>query len=301
MYGLSAALSSFAHTFNQNRTLSQMLNERTLIFITEAFPYGRGEAFIENEFPFLLDAFDEIIIVPTTKETNLPMREHGKAKIVPLSAVTSNRNIFSLIYAFFFYVFSAEFYQLIAFSFSSPGSIKSLFYWIPRFVSYKARAHQLTKVLSGQLTQEGEIVIYSYWLYYHAFLAVNLFAGDSRVSRRISRAHSFDIWETSSQWNILHSYLLNHLDAVYPCSCKGEEFLKKQFPLFEEKIGVAFLGTKAIDIEKHKQIKEGTFRLVSCSRIDWVKRIERIIYALAQVASNGGIFELNGLISGTGT
>ncbi|HRS18990.1 MAG TPA: hypothetical protein P5243_05770, partial [Bacteroidales bacterium] len=36
---------------------------RVLFFCTSSFPYGTGETFIENEIPFLSQAFDLIVIV----------------------------------------------------------------------------------------------------------------------------------------------------------------------------------------------------------------------------------------------
>ena len=44
--------------------LTTKLNKerKKLILLTSEFPYGKGETFLENEFPFLLNGFEEIII-----------------------------------------------------------------------------------------------------------------------------------------------------------------------------------------------------------------------------------------------
>ena len=51
------------------------MQRKILFFFTATFPYGKGEAFIESEMPFLAAHFDKIIIVSNThtgEKRNIP-------------------------------------------------------------------------------------------------------------------------------------------------------------------------------------------------------------------------------------
>lgn len=56
---------------------------KTLLFLTDRFPFGKGEAFIENEIPYLTKAFDKVIVIPTGLTVNAEyMREMPENFIV---------------------------------------------------------------------------------------------------------------------------------------------------------------------------------------------------------------------------
>src|SRR5260221_5533013 len=45
---------------------------KNLILITNHFPYGTGEAFLENEIPYLIRSFDKVVIL--TRNVNASTR-----------------------------------------------------------------------------------------------------------------------------------------------------------------------------------------------------------------------------------
>ena len=57
---------------NNLQNTANNLKSKNLIFLTAEFPYGTGETFIENEFPFLVKSFDKIIIISNAPPTTNP-------------------------------------------------------------------------------------------------------------------------------------------------------------------------------------------------------------------------------------
>ena len=49
-----------------------MRDTRTLVLFTTAFPFGKGEQFLETELPYLVSRFRQVLVVPT--QVKGPMR-----------------------------------------------------------------------------------------------------------------------------------------------------------------------------------------------------------------------------------
>ena len=57
--------------------------KETLFLITDHFPYGTGEPFLEDELPFLSEAFDEVILLARNKGKGMrPVP--ANVRVVPL-------------------------------------------------------------------------------------------------------------------------------------------------------------------------------------------------------------------------
>ncbi|HPJ69749.1 MAG TPA: hypothetical protein PLF44_02610, partial [Candidatus Mcinerneyibacteriales bacterium] len=70
--------------------------KETLILITDHFPYGTGEPFLEEELPFLSEAFDEVILLARNKaKTARPLPSNTFA--VPLRKRLSLGSSFSFL------------------------------------------------------------------------------------------------------------------------------------------------------------------------------------------------------------
>ena len=133
------------------------------------------------------------------------------------------------------------------------------------------------------------IVIYSYWFFANATVAVRLkeyikkemnYSGQITV---ISRAHRYDIYENANKINYLpfRKYLLNKVDYVFPCSDNGTMYLKTKYQDIESVIETAYLGTRDYGLSPEHSNAE--FHIVSCSRVVKVKGLERLIDDLALV------------------
>ena len=65
---------------------------KTLLFLTDRFPFGKGEAFIENEIEYIADAFDKVYILPVGLTVNVKEQRSlpVNVKVLPLRGCFSS-------------------------------------------------------------------------------------------------------------------------------------------------------------------------------------------------------------------
>ena len=142
------------------------------------------------------------------------------------------------------------------------------------------------------LSDYGRIVIYSYWFFVMArigvFLKEKLMTEHPEASVILcSRAHGYDVYDYVNSLNYLplRSLLLSKTDMVFPCSENGSNYIRAKFPEYSGKIRTSYLGSA--DNGVSAKSSDGVFRIVSCSRIEKIKRVEMIVEALALLEGNG--------------
>ena len=99
----------------------------------------------------------------------------------------------------------------------------------------------------------------------------------------ISRAHRYDLYEEfrKNKYIPCRELLIKNLDAVYPCSEDGTCYLQSRFPKYKNKIKTRFLGTLGCGQKKYN--KEDELRIVSCSNVVPVKRLDLIVETLQHI------------------
>jgi len=134
------------------------------------------------------------------------------------------------------------------------------------------------------LKDAGSVTIYSYWFYDEAAAGALLKGCLEKHGKRVrlvSRAHGFDIHAERAKYGYLpmRSFLFKNCDRVFPCSFDGGAVLKKEFPAYADKVRVSRLGTEDHGVKYGSRKK---FRIVSCSYIVPVKRLNLIAEALGK-------------------
>lgn len=127
-----------------------------------------------------------------------------------------------------------------------------------------------------------KIIFYSYWMYLNACVA-SRFKQRYRLSKFITRAHGYDLYEERSEICFLpgRKIIFDSVDAIYPVSKQGEHYLGRKYPCLEKsKVISMYLGTFDHGIN-NIPIKKKC--IVSCSHIVPVKRIDLLITALSSI------------------
>jgi glycosyltransferase involved in cell wall biosynthesis len=261
---------------------------KNLILITNHFPYGTGESFLESEIPHLVRSFDKVVILTrNVKTSSQPVTElnFSHERIDPESNFVEIARTIGLGVVHF----------------------KTVAYFLRREIRYlKSRAggdskkkrailfHDLFKALAlsfsinhsikkNKLT--GTVIIYSYWLTSSAL--ATLFVKPKNITiKRIARAHRADLYESTQPGGYLsfREVLAQGLDGIFTVSGHGLEYLKNSVaPEWHSKLHLSRLGTRKP--ESLPGPKPGTLTLVSCSTLKPFKRVHLIIEALAQVDS----------------
>ncbi len=250
---------------------------KTLYFFTDQFPYGKNEAFIENEFPFLKQNFSKIIII-LTKNSNEKSRiqEDEKIKIVQLNTKKTFYTYIQPLLLSFFYlevikiIFNSSFKEIvtkikIAFR-SAQNGLKNY--------------NQLKKIVDKQ----DDNYFYSYWFNDNAITVASL-KKQFPTSKSIVRGHGWDVYFERNTANYLpfRKYVLGTIDLCTIISQNGCDYLnEKTKNKYNRKIKASRLGTLNNRTLSQKNKGEKRFSIVTCSNIIPLKRLELLVKSLSK-------------------
>ena len=250
--------------------------KRSLVVLTNSFPYGDGEKFLDTEKMYFKDRFDEIYYLPCCclQEFYLHKQENTLLPDKPI-----------LKYLEFFRVpFKREFYKEIKFLFKMGKlelkTIKSLAAYIITGYNFRCVNNKLKKLEISR----NDLVFYSYWMTIPAYTAT-LFKREYKNCKCITRCHGIDLYEFRHRKNYLplRRHVFQNLDEIYCISCDGIRYLEEKYPEFREKFKLSRLGTINTNDFNNKRGNRDTFKIVSCSSVIEIKRIDRIIDALSEI------------------
>ena len=259
------------------------VDSRTLIFLTDSFPYGTAETFIENEFPFLVKSFDRIFII-TNNLTDAKTRTiPDNVEVIRIPYKPSFRYKVRSLFGFFNPVIQQEIeYIKKEFLLQANKEILSVL-----LASY-AKALEVNDLLNG-IIQKHEIdvnglYLYSYWMN-DITSGVALFRSKNPEVRAICRVHRWDVYfETQTPPYLpLRNFMIEKLDRVYCISMDACGYLQKLTNArMNDHLIISRLGTFNTD-KIVAQPNEGMLRIVSCSNLIPLKRVSLIIEALALI------------------
>lgn len=251
------------------------MSNKTLFFFTSSFPYGKEEAFIEAEFPFLSKSFDRIHIIsnsPALSEAR-QINENIVVHHLPYNT-TRNEKISGII--------SIDWLEILSETKRFSSSVNP-FKIIQSCFSAYSKALSTSKYISVLIEREkidiSNAVFYSYWLNNMA-LGLCLFKNKHPKAKIVSRAHGWDVYfeRHVPPYLPFRKFLFDSLDTCYAISQNGQDYLRK-FTLVKDKIQISRLGT--IKREQAALKSCGKFHIVSCSSIIPLKRVHLIIEALS--------------------
>ncbi|HWV43459.1 glycosyltransferase [Pseudorhodoplanes sp.] len=254
----------------------------TLVLITDTFPFDGAleHTFIEPSLPYLVQAFDRMIVAPERlvgRQRPLPagvMLDQTLAKALErgrfghlVRGATSwdmDREVFGNPWLLFRWLTLAR-----AALFISRAKITGK--WAERFIAQ----HGL---------QPGSVVFCTFWLFHAAH-------GLSSLKRRlpelhmVSQAHGADLYEArhSPPYIPCRDRTIALLDAIYPDSAEGVAYLKAHPASRHTTVEVARLGTPDPEV-RCAPSRDGILRVVSCSSLMPVKRVDMIVAGIAALA-----------------
>ena len=256
---------------------------KTLILITNHFPFGSPESFIGGEYPFLESSFGKVFIL----SRNVAAKESRKGNF-NCYRVNPTSSLSEIIFAI------PLFLKCLSTAVSLIGSEISFLNKSNRLNINNLRVlfHDISKAIitSSHISKiielnniSGDVVLYSYWLTSSA-LSTFFVDSDRCAIKRISRAHGGDIYEErhSGRYLSFRNALANKLDAIFCISLNGIEYLKTRIEIRNHhKLKLARLGTPDNDIAYHNRSQKKI--IVSCSFLVPVKRIDFLIDSLAMI------------------
>lgn len=253
------------------------------ILLTSHYPYGVGETFLENEIAFLALKFDQVIIFASSAGRDEKMTRQIPENVISYALGEINNKLRYVIYGLRGLLVMPEDERLE--TMGLPIKYKLGCYYMAG--RENLTASKISTILDKSIdwNKVKQCVFYSYWLTDSALVAGRLKAKyGERVKghfKAVSRAHRYDIYESRNLLGFFpfRNLQLEMLDMVAPCSDDGTRHLVNRYPVFSSKIMTQRLGTRDMGI-CHASRDDSTVRIVSCSNIIPLKRVEMIAEAV---------------------
>ena len=254
--------------------------KKKLFIFTNSYPYSKAteDTFLDPEIDILKKYFD-VHIVPLSKggtlkkldndvtvhdefAQNEERKRHSIKEFLEILMVLLNKD---------FYLELLRYPSILL----SIHKLKSLGWHLKK-------ATALSRWLKRNYSLLRDSIIYTYWFDYAATAACKMKSKIGNVSV-ITRAHRYDLYlEARNGYIPMRRQALKGLDKVFLISNDGLEYMKKNYPEFIQKFSVSPLGIKGRGILSNPS-KDGKFRIVSCSFISSVKRVDLIVKTLYEL------------------
>lgn len=256
---------------------------KDLILLTDSYPYGSGELFLDTEVEVLSRSFKTIYVCSTAKERLVHRPTPSNIVIIESSSISFSGKMSYLLKALISPILWSEFF-----------SIKSRFHHWPSWIHFKILiadfiqashlAYSIEEFCTNKSLDIPSILFYSYW---HDVKALSLcFLKSKFPIKAIARGHGWDIDYRRHKPSYLpfKNYLVNHLDRSISISLFGERMLKEMSdPEVHTSITKSYLGKNNSYLPLLSSNRKGAFLICSCSSLIPLKRVDRIVKILSRL------------------
>jgi glycosyltransferase involved in cell wall biosynthesis len=255
---------------------------KELVLITNRYPFYPGEEFLNLELEFLCEKFRKVHIIPVNSVDHSRQRELPGNALIHLVPDFQKKNAVS-------YKMNAVLdgqgrkWFIAESSRAKQFGIKG----VGKLLSWTANGVHLRNYIQEKIIMEQEakqFVVYSYWLSLSPAIALlkerypDLYA--------ISRGHGGDIYDYrhSPPYLPYKHKVIQQLDKLFLISQNGVDYLEGQSGGKISYVEVARLGTSRPE-GVSRGSSDGVFRVVSCSYVLPVKRLDLLVKSLAECKS----------------
>lgn len=249
------------------------MNDRKLIVFTQTFPFGTGEEFFEGELIYLCKYFDRVVLVPTfAKNLTIKRNVPDNVEIVVVQKNNYSKHKYYHLVKNIQLIFKDVITELI----NSNYNYRSLLY-VLRNSLYSHFLSKLIKDLEGT----EPCIMYSYWMNANAVAISQLKRKRQLKSKFVFRTHGGDLYNDRQLYGYLpfRHLCYRYADCVVAISRHGYDYIVNNFDVERSKVVISYLGVEDNGIGPLN--KSLTLKVVSCSSIIPLKRIEKIIDVLA--------------------
>ena len=261
--------------------------KRKLYLLTETFPYGKGEkTFIIPELRELNKYFDITILSHAAKAV---CEDEANTTKLPEDIKVINIDIrlsFLKRIAYFFLFFAdKDGIRETGYILKEKKSIFARLYQSIGFYAL-ARENYLGMKKAGVFNREGNSIYYTFWYFYYTY-SIAKYRKKFPGNKLVTRTHGFDLYAERYEGGRqpFKEIMDPRIDRIFFVSAHGKEYyIKKKKKNPSSKYTVSRLGTLDMRGEEIKeQNQNDMFRLVSCSSVITLKRVDLIIRALVLI------------------
>lgn len=274
------------------------MSNRTLIVLSKVYPFY--PEFLQNEVDAIEAHYDRVIILCcSARKQDILNQPIGSKYVVYRRNETQKPKLKYIKYALIGFTMLGRnnAYREEWNSHKGLGKKIAIAYSTGKVESELKYALKAIKDFS---LEDDVVTVYSYWFTDTAIVSAMLKKEiKCRGIQALTRAHGVDLYESRNKLNFIpyRNFCMRELDYIFPCSKDGEMYLKSKFPDAKAVIKHSYLGTKESGLNPEE--KSPFYRIVSCSNIVKVKRIDLIIKTL-QVLESREIYDIEWVCIGGG-
>lgn len=254
-----------------------MTDSKVLLMLTNRFPFGSGEEYLEQEIRHLAHAFDRVVILPCMSANTAAVRDvPSNVQVVRYEQPNHRRGLPRML---------ARGLNSRAGKRLNPIALAYDGYFVGRAMAITdAAVGPLAEALQG----DAPSVVYSYWFYVPAMVGTLLKQELSCSAPLLSRAHGYDVNVHASPVKYLpqRETLLAACDRVHPVSDIATAYLQTTYPQFASKVSTRRLGTATPPPDQPPGSRE-PLHVVTCSMIRPLKRLHLVGAAVEILRSQG--------------
>ncbi len=264
--------------------------KKKLILVTNEYPWGFGEKiFLSAELEELVAHYDVTIISNAGgkkfDERMYDSRFENQVRFF-FYDWTKRHNLYQKLLGAMRSFFSLTFLKELIRILKAKKQLGTRIFDSLYFYRKSQRFYKWIKGI-GVLNQEEDIIYYTYWSTFYT-LALLKNRKKYKNIKIVSRLHRDDLYEGANRgnWQPFKVYMDKRIDKCLFVARTGYEYYKqtfvRQLDFNIAKYAVCKLGTKPYYVRNPEEAKEDkAFRLVSCSNVIPVKRVEFIVRALS--------------------
>lgn len=257
-----------------------MINKKKdLLLITRGFPYGRGEAFLENEIEVLSKNFNTIYIYVQISFIDESFFDLNECRNTPGNVIIHKipkRKKGFLAFLNSYILFNPIIFKEI----TSILFEKNFLNKTKTACNYFFEAHFTYKFIIKNTTITRSLLFYSYW-FFHEPLTIILVKKKAKVIG-FSRAHRADMYShlQTNKYLPFTKYYLKNLNAIYSVSEDGKKYLIDKYKI-KNKVFVSRLGTAPI--KRTFKVSSNLIKIISIGALYNVKRIDLLVKAISTI------------------
>lgn len=255
---------------------------RTLILLTNVFPFGDWEPFLGTELIHLKGFAAVEVFSLSVSEEHASTRRTIDNPLVDVHLIRRRPSWVYLLNSpavLFRAVFWSELWLLIRTGAFTLARLIELVSFLSRtFIE----ARDITRVLRNKGVRGERPIVYAYRFYYQPYLA-HLVGRSLRSAVIVARAHRADLYEEPSRTGYLplRRWSVEHVKRLWAVSEHGQRYLMERFPEHAEVLALSYLGSQNEYGVADRSPKRLPLKVVSCSSLVPVKRLDRLIRGLA--------------------
>jgi len=246
---------------------------KKLFLITDSFPYGFAESFLETELIFLSQKFENVYIIPNNRSKGSPRTiDLENVIVLPPLYTTQFISIIRIVFNFIGFTFIFDELKSILLRKTFKGTLHCI------FIGLKTRAY--AKLIDSILVKYGnhdDLLLYFYWGNIPANSSIIL----ARNYKIVVRFHGGDLYEELPVYKgkihyrkmLIESASLNVFISNY-----GYFYAKVKYKNIANKFIVSRLGV--LNCGLSRKSNDGVLRILTCSNVTQNKRLELLIEAL---------------------